>query len=169
MAAPLLAFAAAGWVALAPARLRGLAAAAVVLAAVSPWLAYPRIDNWVCWKESQVNSDARRAWTRDAAAFFQSNFRTGDGVLAGFGDQTGIFLEAGIPLRRTLHDGNGVEWLASTIRPDVFLREQWALAIAGDEVSRAMARAGRSGARYECVKLIALKGAPAVGIYRRVP
>ena len=60
---PLLAFAAGALVAWVPARFQRLAATVVVLAGISGWLAYPRMENWICWKESQVNSEARRAWT----------------------------------------------------------------------------------------------------------
>ena len=35
----------------------------------APWLIHPRPDAWITWKESQVNSEARRAWTREAAAY----------------------------------------------------------------------------------------------------
>jgi hypothetical protein len=45
-----------------------------VLTAVTPWLAYPKPDAWITWKESQVNSVTRRAWTKEAAAFFQTKY-----------------------------------------------------------------------------------------------
>ncbi|MGA2433916.1 MAG: glycosyltransferase family 39 protein [Bryobacteraceae bacterium] len=166
-ALPLLAFAAAALVALAPVKLRALVAAAVVIAAVSPWLVYPSAENWICWKESQVNSEVRRAWTTQAAAFLEANRHPGDGVIASFGDLTGIFQDAGIPLRATLHEGNHPLWLAAVSRPGLFLWEKWAVAVSGDPVSSAIDRVRKSGPRYDLVKTIAVKGAPVIEIYRR--
>jgi len=44
---------------------------------------------------------ARRAWTREAADYLREHIRPGDTVFASFGDQTGIFREAGIPVSAT--------------------------------------------------------------------
>ena len=63
-ALPLLAFAAAALVTIAPRASASSRRRWWLLAAISPWLAYPRLESWICWKESQVNSEARRAWTR---------------------------------------------------------------------------------------------------------
>jgi hypothetical protein len=168
-ALPLLAFAAGALVAWVPARFQRLAATVVVLAGISGWLAYPRMENWICWKESQVNSEARRAWTRQTADFLRTEYRTGDGALIYFGDVAGIFQQASIPLRQTLHQDNEPLWWAAVARPDLFLWEKWAVAISGDPVSAALARARKSGARYDCVKTIAVKGAPVIEVYRRIP
>jgi hypothetical protein len=166
-ALPLAALAAAALVTLAPARWRGAAAAAVTLAACAPWLAYPRPESWICWKESQVNSETRRAWTREAAEYVRARYRPGAGVLTEFGDLTGIFEQAGIPLRETLHEGNEPHWMAATARPDLFLWEEWAVAISGSPVSRAAGPGRKDPPHYDCVKIIALKGAPVIEIYRR--
>ena len=66
---PALALGAAALAALVPARARPAAAVAVAAIAAAPWLAHPRPEAWITWKESQVNSVARRAWTRQAADF----------------------------------------------------------------------------------------------------
>jgi hypothetical protein len=168
-ALPLLALAGAAWAALAPRRLRVWAALAVVGLSVAPWLAYPRPEAWITWKESQVNSEGRRAWTREAAEYWRTQTGPGDGIFMCFGDLTGILREAGLPLAASLHEGNHPEWEAAVGRPDLFLRERWAVAISGDQVATAVLRAGRSGPKYECVKRIALKGAPVIEIYRRAP
>jgi 4-amino-4-deoxy-L-arabinose transferase-like glycosyltransferase len=168
-ALPLLAFAAAGLAAIAPARLRGLAATLLVLAAVSPWIAYPRAEGWVCWKESQVNSETRRAWTAETAAFLQTHLHPGDGVFTSFGDLTGAFQQAGVPLRSIFHEGNGLFWAAAAVRPDLFLWERWAVAISGDPVDAAILRAARGRSRYDCVSTLTIKGAPVIRIYRRIP
>ncbi|MCZ2079172.1 MAG: glycosyltransferase family 39 protein [Bryobacterales bacterium] len=164
---PFACLAAAAIVGMAPVRARKIVAAAVVLVSVSPWLMRPEAGAWVCWKESQVNSEARRAWTHEAAAFFEANYRPGDGIFVSFGDLTGIFAEAGIPLRETLHDGNGPLWLAATKRPDLFGWQQWAVAISGDVVSNAIQRVPPGRVSYVRVKTIKVKGAPAIEIYRR--
>ncbi|HET8548906.1 MAG TPA: hypothetical protein VFL57_12910, partial [Bryobacteraceae bacterium] len=160
-ALPLLAFGAAALVSFAQLRRRGLAAAAIVVAATLPWLVFREGDRVITWKESQVNSETRRAWTREAAAFFRHNYREGDGVLAGFGDLTGIFREAGIPLRNILHEGNGPAWYGAIKRPDLFMHERWAVANAGDDVATAMQRLGA-----ERVKIFTFKDA-VIEIYRR--
>lgn len=159
-ALPLAAFAAAGLVALLPPKLRAAGAGVLVVAAALT--ATP-----VCWKESAVNSVARRAWTEQAAAYLASNYQPGNGIIYSFGDLTGVLREAGIPLRQGLHQGNRPSWDAAVLRPDLFFREEWALAIAGDKIAEAVARIGERGAHYELMKRIKVEGASAVEIYRR--
>jgi hypothetical protein len=115
----------------------------------------------VSWRESQVNSEARRAWTHEAAAYLAANYRAGEGILYSFGDLTGIMRQAGIPLREGLHQGNHPQWDEVTARPDLFLREQWALAVAGDPLSTLMSK------RYRPKQEIHVQGAPVVEIYHR--
>lgn len=166
-ALPLLAFAAAALVALIPGKARAAVAFLVVAFAVAPWLAYPRAESWITWKESQVNSDARRAWTKEAADFLKQNYAPHSGILTSFSDLAGIYPLAGIPFRETLHEGNDPHWTAALARPDFFLWEEWAVAIAGDKVSTAMLRNERRGPRYARVKTISVKGGPVIEIYRR--
>lgn len=163
---PALAFGAAALVALIPARLQRWAAAGVVLAAAAPWLIHPRPDTWITWKESQVNSEARRAWTREAAQYLAPRYRRGSGIITTFGDVTGIFREAGIPLRETLTWDNWPHWQAAVTRSDLFLWEEWAVVMGGDPVQTALLRAGLNGPRYELVKVVIAPHAPVVEIYR---
>ena len=165
-ALPLLVVAAATIVAMAPGRLRLVATLGVALAALGPWWYTPDPESWICWKEARVNSEQRRAWTSEAAGYLRRYYR-GGGVLASFGDLTGILLEAGIPLRETVHSGNAPNWHGSMARPDLFLREEWAVAFSGDEVATAILRAHKDGPRYDRVKMIAVRGGPVVEIYRR--
>ena len=116
---PLAAFAAGAIVLALPARLRWFAFALPLLP-VAVWSSRPSPESWICWKESEVNSIARRAWTTASADFLRTNYRHGDGMLARFGDLTGIFCRARIPLAEALHEGNGPAWLAATSRPDLF-------------------------------------------------
>jgi dolichyl-phosphate-mannose-protein mannosyltransferase len=161
---PLLALGGAVIVSVLPKRFQPVAAVAIVVAAIVPWAIDHRPDDWAVWKESQVNSESRRAWTRLAAGFLRAEVKPHDSVLIGFGDQTGILQQSGIPLRRTLYDGNNPHWLAALARPDLFLREDWAVAIAGDAVSKTLAKPGAS---YRLVKRITVRGAPPLEIYQR--
>jgi hypothetical protein len=167
-AMPLLAFGIAAIVSLAPGRTQVVAAALVVIAAIVPWLANPRPEAWICWKESQVNSSGRRAWTRAAAEYLGPRYHPGAGIFLSFGDLTGILREAKIPLREAMHEGNGLRWVAATARPDFFLREEWAIAVSGDQVSTTMLKTRRGVPRFECVRTYAFKNSPVIEIYRRI-
>lgn len=163
-ALPMAALAAGALVTLVPSRVR--VAGAVVLA-VGASGALAMAGDPVCWKEAQVNSVARRAWTHEAAVFLAANYRPGSGVIYSFGDLAGVLREAGIPLREGLHQGNHPYWEAAITRPEFFLREEWALAVSGDDVATAILRAGRRGPHYELRKRIIVKGAPVIEIYQR--
>lgn len=166
-ALPLLIFGAASLITIAKGRLHTLLAIAVLIIACSPWLVYPRPETWITWKESQVNSEGRRAWTAEAAAYLKEHYRPGDGIFMNLGDLSGILRTAGIPLRAALHEGNNPHYLAALHRPDLFLREEWAIAFSGDSVATALLQSEKRGRPYVCVKMIAVKGAPVVEIYRR--
>lgn len=164
---PLLAIGGAAIVSLLPAGWRGIGAAVLVVVAVAPWLVYPRADNWITWKESEVNSVSRRAWTAQAAEFLRANYRSGDGIFTSLGDLSGIYEEAGIPLREVLHDGNNPAWLGAATRPNLMLHEEWAVGLAGDSVVTAIQQGNRKHERYHLVRWISVPGAPVVEIYRR--
>jgi hypothetical protein len=150
---------------LCPARARPAAAWAAVLIATAPWLIRPHPEAWITWKESQVNSESRRAWTRAAADYLAPRYRRGSGIITTFGDITGIYRRMGVPLRETLTWDNWPQWPAAVARPDLFLWEEWAVVIGGDPVQTALWRAGAHGPRYELAKTIIVPGAPAVEIY----
>jgi hypothetical protein len=122
----------------------------------------------ICWKESQVNSTARRAWTKQAAGYLREHYLPNSGIIYYFGDLAGVFREAGIPLREGLHQDNRLTWDPAILRPDLFLHEEWALAIEGDPVSRAL----KNARRYTLVKRVIVKDgehlAPALEIYHRI-
>jgi hypothetical protein len=166
-ALPLAALAGAALVMVVPARFRKAAAVVVVLAAIAPWLAYPRMNNWICWKESEVNSEARRAWTTQAADYMRANYRPGEGIFTSFGDVSAIYQQAGIPLRETYTECNGPAYKALVNSPVPAVPQKWAVAIAGDVVAHTISRLAKSGPRYDLVKTITVKGAPPVEIYRR--
>ncbi len=135
----------------------------VALIALAAWLPGPAI----CWKESEVNSSARRAWTHEAAQYLAANYHGGSGIVFPFGDLAAVLREAGIPLREGLHEGNGPAWTAAVVRPDFFLHEEWVLGFAGDDATTAALRADRRGKHYQLMKQIAVKGAPVVEIWKR--
>lgn len=162
---PLAAFAAAALAASVPKRVERWAALAAIALAVGPWLGRLQPENWVTWKESQVNSEARRAWTRQASQYLSGQYRPGSGILTSFGDVTGIFARAGIPLRDTLTGDNMPHWEAAVVRPDLFLWEEWALAVGNDRVEAALARP--SSPKFERRLTIAIKGAPPIAIYQK--
>lgn len=164
---PLLALAVASLPAVLPHGSRRIVAGLLVLIAVSPWLAYPKQENWVTWKESQVNSNARRAWTAEAADYLRDKYVPGRGIVAHFGDQTAIFRDAGIPLAQTVHDGDGLYFQGILQRPDLFLWQEWVVAIAGDPLSKSMAENASKLRRYSRVKMVETKGEPAIEIWRR--
>src|SRR5581483_7642449 len=103
---PAAVFAAAALVTLAPPRFRRAAAAAIVVIASATWAVHHSPEQWITWKESQVNSLARRAWTRHAAEFLAPRYRRGSGIISSFGDMTGIFRSMGLPLREVLTNNN---------------------------------------------------------------
>jgi hypothetical protein len=127
------------------------------------WAIQPR-DHWICWKESEQNSIARRAWTQTGARFMERNYRAGQGVLASFSDITGIFCASRIPLVQTLHEGNGPEWLGAVSRPDLLHTELWAITLEGSTTTQAIS-ASRSPYRLE--QVISTPGAPNLLIYKR--
>jgi hypothetical protein len=159
---PMLCVGAAAWAALLPGRAKSAIAGLVAVAAVSPWLLYPRKENWVCWREAQQNSEERRAWTAQAATWLEGQYGKRDGVLLSFGDPTGVIRAAGIPLKEALHAGDGPMWMGAVRRPDVLMRERWALSLEGDAVSEAMSRG-----RYVVVRKYKPPHGAAVEIWER--
>jgi hypothetical protein len=134
--------------------------------AIGYWLAPLDASRWTCWMEAKVNSTARLGWTRQAAEYLRQNW-DGRDILTSFGDLTGIYQAAGIPLAKTIHEGNGAYWAAVLARPDLFLRAEWVVAVAGDSVARAVWKTQARGPKYRCVKMVAVRGAPVIEIYRR--
>jgi len=166
---PLLALAAAALVTLAPPKSQVFAAAALVLAASLPWLLHPHPERWVTWAESRANSEGRRAWTAEAAAYLAPRFVPGSGIISSSGDDFfGIYRVMGIPLRETFSICNGLPWQATLARPDLFLWQEWAVARRGDPVALAIHGAERYGIIYRQEKVIIQKDEPVIEIYRRI-
>jgi hypothetical protein len=159
---PFAAFAAGAVVALVPARMELRTSIILALAITGVWGF--RGFSSISWRESEVNSEARRAWTAQAASFLAREYRPGSGIIFPFGDLTGVLRESGIPLRESLHEGNGAEFDAVMARPDLLLQRaglvEWGLAFSGDRVDIALRKAG-----YVLRKQIVVKGVPMAGNY----
>jgi hypothetical protein len=164
---PLIALAAAALVTVAPVRARGWVAGLLVLAASLPWLLHPSPSNWITWEESRVNSEARRAWTAEAAEYIQPRYVRGTGILSDVGDMVGIYRRTGIPLRELFSVDNGLPFDATVSRPELFLHEEWIVTQGGGQGQTAAIRAGLRGKEYRLVKQIMVKDAPVIEIYRR--
>jgi hypothetical protein len=164
---PLLALGVAVLVRLIPLRWRPLGAALALLACMVPWLLQPGLDNWVVWKESEVNSRARREWLGEAASYMMRIHRPGEEILLSFGDPAGVLQLAGIPLRESLHEENRPRFRASVNRPEFFLWSEWAICRSGDDVCRAMQRATRRGLLYAKVREVRAGNAVPLEIWRR--
>ncbi len=162
---PLAAFAAGAIVLALSAKLRRYALVLPLLSA-AVWIVRPSPQNWICWKESQVNSFSRRAWTSASVDFLRARYDAGQGILTATpsGDLAAIFCSARIHLAETLHQGNGPAWVAATSRPDLFHPALWALAQQGDYVAIAINRS--VNLPYQIVHQVQVPGAPAVEIYR---
>ena len=165
---PLLAVSAAGVVALAPPPMRAAVAVAVAAAGIGYWVVHPGRQRWVTWEESRLNSEARRAWVQEAADYLGPRYLHGSGIVSASGEFRAVYRELGIPLRETLNADNGLIWLAALRRPDLFIWQEWALAIDGDAVEQSIVRAAGSGIRYRIEKTIHIKNSPAIEIYRRI-
>jgi hypothetical protein len=137
------------------------------------WLVAPLAASWffaapvLTWRESEVNSESRRAWTTEIADILRSEYRPGRGILLPFGDLTAALTEAGIPIRESLHQGDTLAYERVIARPDLFLSEDWAIVIAGEPAGGAMARAAARGLPFRLRKRISLKNAPVVEVWRR--
>lgn len=146
---------------------RAWSSLAVLLGVTLPWMLARGPEHWICWKESSVNSAARRQWLPEAADYVKRMYHPGDGILLSFGDLTGILEGAGISLKESLHEGNHPGFLGAIKKPRFFFHEEWALCQAGDVVAHAMVRAKRAGFPVAIVRRFQVGNAVPVEIWRR--
>lgn len=165
---PLLAFGVAALVRAVPRDRRTVATLAAIGICLLPWIViHAGMDQWVCWKESERNSESRRAWTEAAGRVLATQYRAGDGIWYNFGDLTGILRTAGIPLRETLHEGNELDWYRTEARPDLFLREKWVLTFSGSTVAQAIDRTGQAYEKAAVIPIAGDRSGKSVILYRR--
>jgi hypothetical protein len=119
------------------------------------------------WRESEVNSESRRAWTSEVAQILRRDYKPGRGILMPFGDLTAILPEAGFSIRESLHQGDLLAYERAVARPDLFLNEEWAVVISGEAAADGIARGIAKGMPYELLKRISLKNAPVIEVWRR--
>ena len=102
-----------------------------------------------------------------AAGYLREHYK-GGGIFSSFGDVVAIYREAGIPLRETLNECIWPHWIAAIRRPDLFLWEEWAVAISGDQIATAiLARPVKGSTLRLCQNGCRVKGGPVIEIYRR--
>ena len=92
----------------------------------------------------------------------------GSGIITSSGDDlAGIYREMGVPLRETFSVCNGLPWLATLRRPDLFLWQEWAVVKRGDPVDDAIRLAAADGIRYDLELTIAHRFEPVIDLYHR--
>jgi hypothetical protein len=166
-ALPLLAFGAAGLVALIPLRMRTASAGVAIVAGMAYWFVHSKPSDWPVWQEASVNDAARRERIREAAEYLAPRYMRGTGIVTSSYPLTSVFREMGLPLREGLMVDNGLPWLAAVQRPEFFLTQEWAIVEGGDQVQSVINRLGRFGVTYRLEKKIVVGNQPVLEIYRR--
>ncbi len=145
------------------ARFGRIAAVAVVVAALAPFLVHPA-GHSITWQEAEVNSRGRRKWTAQAADFLHTAAGPHETFITGYGLNS-IYRTLGVPLRDTLSGDNDLQFLMAQSRPDLFLWEDWAVVMGGDTVQGILDKARLRGPRFELSERIMVKGQPVIEIY----
>ena len=91
----------------------------------------PSPEHWICWKESQVNSDSRAAFGRSRGRTISRRQLSVGGwhsyhVLRRFGRPS--FAMRAFRLSEAVHEGNGPAWLATVTASRSIHRPTWAIA-----------------------------------------
>jgi len=141
-------------------------AAAAVLVSLAPFLLHPG-EHAITWQEAEVNSRGARDRTAQAVDFLHGAMGPRETFVTSFGALTPIYRTLGVPLRDTLTGDNGPLYLGAWSRPDLFLREDWAIVTGGDEVQGVIDKAGLRGPHFDLSRRIIVKGQPVVEIYHR--
>ncbi len=147
------------------ARFGKLAASAAVAVALIPFLLHPN-DHCITWQEAEHNSRGRREMTAEAVRFLNNTAARNDTYFTSYGI-TSVYRELGVPIKNTLSGDNNPQFFMASVRPDIFLWEDWAVTTGGDTVQTVVDNARLHGPRYELADRIIVKGEPVVEIYRR--
>ncbi len=146
-------------------RWRRQAALALALAVTGAWVlgvTRHRADGAVVFREAQVNSTDRRY----AAGLVARELKRGcHEIWLSSGDVSGALVEAGIPWRRTIHEGNEPEWRLVSRRPESLV--DCVVTQEGDAVSRALARLPEFEQSFQPVLDLAASGVARVRVFRR--
>lgn len=137
---------------------------AIVLVALCllPWILRPSPEKWITWKESRVNSQARRTGAQKVYLYLRASLSPHDTIFTEFNDLTEIYRRLGLPLRRTVTGDDGPLWWGAVVRPDLFLRAPWVVCFAGDMVDAAARHAG-----YTPELLIPVEEGKLIRVYHR--
>ena len=148
------------------ARFGKVAAAMVLIIAFAPLAAHWN-DHSITWQEAEINSRGRRAWTAQAVEFLKMAAGPHETFFTSFNDMTAIYRRRGIPLSDTLTGDNNPQFTMASSRPDLFLWEDWAIVMGGDEVQGVIDRARLHGPRFELSRRFTVKDQPVIEIYHR--
>jgi hypothetical protein len=147
------------------ARFGKIAAASVAALALAPFLLHPG-EHCITWQEAEHNSRGRRDMTAHAVHFLETAAGPNETFFTSYG-VTSIYRSLGIPLKDTLSGDNNPQFFMASVKPELFLYEDWAVTTGGDTVQTAIDNARLRGPRYELSQRIIVKGEPVVEIYRR--
>jgi hypothetical protein len=147
------------------ARFGNIPAVCAVALALGPFL-YPFNAHCITFEEAEHNSRGQREVTRQAAEFLRTAMGPDETFFTSYG-VTSVYRTLDIPFKATLSGDNGAEFFMATARPDLFLREDWAITTGGDIVQSVIDNARLRGPRYELSERIIVKGQPVVEIYHR--
>jgi hypothetical protein len=146
-------------------RYRRQAAVALVLFVAGGWtlgVARSRADALVVFREAQANSEHRRY----AVELLAKELRRGCGeIWLSGGDMSAAMPAAGIPFRRSIHEGNQEAWRAVTRQPEAWV--DCAVAQEGDPVDRAIARLPQFERLFRTALELRAPREPRVRVYRK--
>ena len=146
-------------------RFRRQAALALVLFVAAGWVlgvTRTRADALVVFREAQANSMHRRYAVELVAKELSRGCRE---IWLSGGDMSGAMTAAGIPFRRSIHEGNQDEWLEVSRHPETLV--DCVVANQGDAVDRAIARLPQFEPSFRTVLEVSAPGEPRVRVYRK--
>lgn len=146
-------------------RFQRQAALALVLFVSAGWVlgvTRSHADALVVLREAQANSMHRRYAVELVAKELSRGCR--EIWLAG-GDMSGAMTVAGIPFRRSIHEGNRDAWREVSLSPEQFV--DCVVARSGDPVDQAIARLPHFEPSFRAVLDVSAPGEPRVRVFRR--
>jgi len=146
-------------------RYRRYAAMALVLFVAAGWAigaARSRADALVVFREAEANSHYRRYAVELVAKELS---RGCNEIWLSGGDISGAMTAAGIPFRRSIHEGNHDEWIEVSRHPETLV--DCVVAQQGDGVDRAIARLPQFEPSFRTVLDVSAPNETRVRVYRR--
>lgn len=146
-------------------RFRRQAALALVLFVIAGWVlgvTRSRADALVVFREAEANSMHRRYAVELVAKELSRGCQE---VWLSGGDMSGAMTAAGIPFRRSIHEGNRDAWQEATRNPEKLV--DCVVAHQGDGVDRAIARLPQFERSFRTVLEVSAPGEARVRVYRK--